>query len=41
MYKNGRKKLNEIERLRQKLNYFKNAGMKDPFKDLTLFISLE
>ena len=31
--------MNEIEKLREKMNYFKNFGMKDPFKELSFFIS--
>ena len=30
--------MNNIEKLREKMNYFKNSGMKDPFKELSFFI---
>ena len=35
---NERKKLNEIEKLREKMNFYKHSGMKDPFKELSSFI---
>ena len=37
-YHNERRKLNEIEKLLEKMNHYKNSGMKDPFKDLSLYI---
>ena len=36
---NERKKLNEVENLREKMNYYKNSNMNDPFKELSFFIS--
>ena len=31
--------MNEIEKLMDKMNYYKNSGIKDPFKELSFFIS--
>ena len=31
--------MNETEKLREKINYYKNSGKKDPFKDLSFLIS--
>ena len=31
--------MNKLEKLREKMNYYKNSGMKDPFKELSFFIS--
>ena len=33
-YQNEIKKLNIIEKLREKMHYFKNSGMKNPFEEL-------
>ena len=31
--------MNEIEKLWEKMNYYNNSGMKDPFEELSFFIS--
>ena len=36
---NGRAKLNEIEKLMEKMNHYKYSGMKVPFKELSFLIS--
>ena len=39
MLSKWKKKLNDIENLREKMNDYKISGMKDPFKELSFFIS--
>ena len=43
-YKYQRKKLNESEKLREKMNHnydYKNSGIKDHFKEISFFMSPE
>ena len=41
MYQNESNKLNEMEKLRKKMNYFKNYAMKDPFKESTFLFHMD
>ena len=38
-YHNERWKLNEIEKVLEKMNHYKNSCMEDPFKELSFLIS--
>ena len=38
-YKIKMKEMNEIEKLMENMNHYKNSGIKDPFKELSFPIS--